>query len=332
MTTKRDIHLELEEAEEEGTVADTSEKEVDSEDDDALSDQMQGLRGELESKLPEPEKFLSFESAVADREGSEEDDQSPGRFPNSPRFLIRFGIIALIVSLMVTGGLVLFLRVEVPNLMGETSVDASETLVSLGLNFEIFEEQSPSVPAGQVLSTTPAAGEFIMMGTTVVLRVSADADLVAVPDLRGMSLDEAKEALTALRLDAETVYTFDGSVPRNNVVGFLPVINTQLPAGAPVTILVSAGVFEDTLDVPRVIGLTEEAARTVLTEAGFNPTFYHASTTRGEIDHVVSQTPGEGNVVSPGSPVLVMVSTGNSTTDHSLPNVVEQRRAEAEIA
>ncbi|MCL2437843.1 MAG: PASTA domain-containing protein [Coriobacteriia bacterium] len=301
------------------------------EDDAALSDQLQGLRGELKSTLPEPEKFLSFEAAVADRESSEEDEQSPGRFPNSPRFLLRFGIIALAVSLVIVGGLVLFLRVEMPSLVGQTSVEASETLVDLGLDFELFEEEVPGTPAGQVLSTTPAAGEYVMRGTTVVVRVAVDTDLVAVPDLRGMSLDEAKEALTALRLDAETVYTFDGAVPAGNIVGFLPVINTQIPAGTPVTILVSAGVFEASLDVPRVIGLTEEAARTVLIEAGFNPVMYYAATTRGEIDHVVSQTPGEGNTVSPGSPILVMVSTGNSTTDHPIPDVSEERRAEAEI-
>ncbi|MCL2403478.1 MAG: PASTA domain-containing protein [Coriobacteriia bacterium] len=338
MTKKENIELELEDVEETALPEDEGEDEgtdlpaeAGNEDDEALSDQLQGLRGELSSNLPEPEEFLSFESALADREGSEEDDQSPGKFPNSPRVLLRFGAVALIAALLLTGGLLFFLRVEVPSLVGEDSVTASEALVDLGLNFEIFEEESPGVPAGKVLSTTPAAGEFTMMGTTVVVRVAADADLVAVPDLRGMNIDEAKEALTTLRLNAEVVYTFDGSVPRDNVVGFLPVINTEIPAGTSVTILVSAGVFETTLDVPRVIGLTEEAARTVLIEAGLNPIFYHAASTRGEIDHVVSQTPGADNVVSPGSPVLVMISAGNSTINHPVPNVVEERRAEAEI-
>ena len=302
------------------------------EDDAALSDQLQDLRGELKSKLPEPEEFLSFEAAVSDRESSEEDDQHPGRFPNSPRFLIRFGIIALTLSLIVVGGITLLLRVEVPNVVGQDSLEASEVLVEAGFNFELFEEEAPGVSAGQVLSTVPAAGEYTLRGSRIVVRVAADADTVAVPDLRGKTLEEAQNALTSLRLSAEVINTFDNTVPEGSVVGFLPVTSTQVPVGTAVKVLVSAGVFESSLEVPRVIGLNEDAARSVLIQAGFNPVFYYAATARGEIDHAVAQTPGEGNVVSPGSPVLVMVSRGNSTTDHPVPELADMRRAEAEIA
>ena len=292
-----------------------------SDENDILSDQLEDLRGELKSQLPEPEEFLSFEKVIADREG-EDDADSPGRFPNSPRFLIRFGIIMTAIAIVIVSGLVLFLRVEVPNVAGLTAVEASEILVDLGLNFEIFEEEVAGIPAGQVISSTPAVGDYALWGTTVVIRVAVDGDYSAVPsNLRGMSLEDAKAALTELRLNSEVVYTFDNTQPQGSVVGFLPIRDTQLPAGSSVTLLVSAGALETPIEVPDVRNLTEDAARRVIEGVGLNPVFYYAATTHGRINHVAAQVPGVDNAVSPGSSVLIMISMGNSTTDHPVPEL-----------
>jgi|GEM_PF-1339499 len=309
----------------------------DSEDDDSdeeeeLADQIQDLRGELSSQLPEPEEFLSFEEVShgkGEDSSDEDDDQSPGKFPNSPRFLVRFGAVALVVAAIVTMVVVLFFQVEVPSVTGETAADASETIMAAGFRFEIFEEDAEGVPAGQVLSTTPAAGEVALRGTTVIIRVAAESRYATVPNVNGMDFEEAQMELTASRLNINAIQTFDDSVPAGTVLGFLPVTGTQVPIGAAITVLISAGVLEANLEVPRVVGLTESGARNVLTNAGFNPVFYHASTTRGEIDHVVAQTPGEGNRVNPGSPVLVMISMGNSTTDHPVPDLSGNNETQA---
>ena len=301
-------------------IEDELEADVVSEEEEILVEQVEDLRGELKSNLPEAEEFLSFEKAVADREG--DDDDSPGRFPNSPRFLIRFGIILTAVSVVIVLGLLLFLRIEVPSLVGMTAVEASETLIEVGLDFEIFEEERADIPAGQVIATTPPAGDYALWGTTVALRVAAEGNYAAVPsNLRAMSLEEATMALTESRLTAEVVRTFDSSVPQNSVVGFLPVRDTQLPVGSSVTLLISSGVLETQIEVPDVRNLTEDAARRLLEDVGLNPVFYYASTTRGRMNHVAGQTPAAENVVSPGSTVLVMISMGNSTTDHPIPEL-----------
>jgi len=326
-----DVEDDSSDEEESGSDDSDDESDGDSEEDD-LSDQIQDLRSELKSQLPEPEEFLSFEEASYSRDddsSGEEDDQSPGKFPNSPRFLLRFGAIALAIAAVVTIVVVLFLQVEVPSVAGETAVDASETLRAAGLQFEIFEEEVDGIPAGEVLSTNPAAGEVTFRGTTVILRVAAESRYATVPNVNGMDFEEAQMELTARRLNINAIQTFDDTVPAGSILGFLPVTGTQVPAGSAVTVLISAGVLEANLEVPRVIGLTESAAHNVLTNAGFNPVFYHASTTRGEPDHAVAQTPGEGNRVNPGSPVLVMISMGNSTTDHPVPNLSGTTEAQA---
>jgi len=300
------------------------------EDDAALSDQLQGLRGELKSTLPEPEQFLSFDQAVADREGSDEDDETaPGKFPNSPRVLLRYGAITTVAALLIVGVLVIFLRVDVPNVIGQTAVEASEAIAGVGLNVEIFEEETLDVPDGQVMTTSPGPGEAAMRGTTVVIRVAQNVNEVAVPNVRGKTLIDARESLTSLRLTTQVKRTFDNSVPEGTIVGFLPTTGTLVPAGSSVTLLVSAGTLDTAIEVPRVIGLTEDAARSALEQMGFNPVFYYAYSSRGEIDYVVAQTPGGTNTVAPGSPVLVMVSMGNSTSGLAVPDITEQDRAVA---
>jgi len=310
-------------------------KKIKKEDDALLSDQLDDLRSELKSVLPEPEEFLSFEEADSsdNAEETEEDSkESQGRFPNSPKWLVRFGIVSTIVSVLVVASLFLFFLVEVPDLVGRPAVEAGEELSTLGLNFEIFEEETPGTPPGRVISVTPAAGEQALRGTTVVLRVAAESDQVAVPDLYGMDFDEAISTLTALRLTAEKVQTFDSTVVSGNIVGFLPAMGTHVDAGSAVTVLVSAGLVEELVEVPNVIGLSEEVASQALADAGFNPVFYQAQTAFGELDEAVAQTPGGRNAVSPGSTVLVLVSTGMSATDLPVPDITNQSAEAATTA
>jgi len=307
-----------------------SERKTSGEDDTILSGQLDDLRSELNSPLPEPEEFLSFEK-VHVREG-EDDEDAPGRFPNSPKWLVRFGIGATIVGVLAVAALVFFFLVEVPDVTGAPVVEASERLAALGLDFEIFEEEDPNVPAGHVISTTPAAGAQTIRGSTIVVRVSDAADQVAVPDLSGMTFEEAQGLLTTLRLTAEEVRTFDSTVSAGSIAGFLPVVGTQVAVGSTVKVLVSAGVVEVPIEVPSVIGLSEEVAYQALADSGFNPVIYHASTTFGEADEVVAQTPGGRNMVSPGSSVLVLVSTGSSTTDLPVPDIVDSPVIAAEAA
>jgi len=301
------------------------EEEVDPQgEDDELSGHLEGLRGELDSQLPGPERFLSFEKALEGRERkkiNENDPMSPGRFPNSPRALLRYGLITLSVAVFVVAVASIFLRVDIPQLIGVPAVEASETIRGLGLDFEIFEEEDTDFLSGTVISTTPGPGESAFLGTTVVIRVAVNETHVGVPDIRGMTLTEAQEALTGARLDTRVIQTFDSTVPQGNIVGFLPVQGSLLPIGSTVTVMASSGVVEEPLSVPRVIGLDEASALTVLSEAGFNPSFFYAASTRGEDGQVISQTPGEGNMVNPGSPILVLISTGTSTTDLQVPDV-----------
>jgi serine/threonine-protein kinase len=83
---------------------------------------------------------------------------------------------------------------EIPNLVGVPYDDAVTFLQDvLKLTVEKADEVfNNDVAAGLILSSTPAAGERVPRGATVSVVVSKGPDYVAVPDLNGLKLGEAR--------------------------------------------------------------------------------------------------------------------------------------------
>ena len=107
--------------------------------------------------------------------------------------LAALGVLALII------GLVIFWprRVEVPDVIGRSETDARATVTAAGLAFEKTAEKSSEEPVGNVLATTPQAGERVGKATPVFYVLSAPPiDLPGTPlldrvaGLPGQSLEQ----------------------------------------------------------------------------------------------------------------------------------------------
>jgi serine/threonine-protein kinase len=90
--------------------------------------------------------------------------------------------------------------VELPNVTGMSERDAIATLTELGLRFTVNEEYDNDVPAGDVIRQDPEAGVEVQSGDTILLVVSLGPEPVAVPDLSGMTENQARSALDAVNL------------------------------------------------------------------------------------------------------------------------------------
>ena len=94
----------------------------------------------------------------------------------------------------------------VPALSGQTYAQAAAALSGLGLNpvqSDVFNNQYPS---GQVVGTSPAAGQSAARGSTVTVDVSKGPQQVQVPDVTGMNVADATSALQAVGLVVNNVY------------------------------------------------------------------------------------------------------------------------------
>jgi serine/threonine-protein kinase len=118
------------------------------------------------------------------------------------------------------------------DLRGKTEQEAKAALEALGLVVTRKESFSNDVAAGRVIGSSPAGGQSVPRGGTVELNVSKGQDLVTVPDVRNLELDEALD-----RLEAAGFTAGDVSGPsRGRVIATTPAIGTKAVRGTEVDI------------------------------------------------------------------------------------------------
>ena len=121
--------------------------------------------------------------------------------------------------------------VPVPGVSG--TFDAAKAALA-GLNLTAVENDvfSNTVAKGQVISTNPASGTSVPVGSDVTVTVSKGPDLVAVPDVRTQTVDSATKALQGAGFSVSGV-TGD---PTKSVTHTSPAAGAQILRGSSVTL------------------------------------------------------------------------------------------------
>ena len=206
----------------------------------------------------------------------------------------------------------------VPDVTGMKQEAAIEAIEEAGFEVgEITEENSDTVKSGRVISQDPEGNSEAEEGTTVNLVISLGAAEVEVPDLTGLSPEEAQKELTANGLDYEegdAVYSDD--VEEGLVAGQDIEAGTEVSQDTVITYYLSLG--PEGTSVPNVTGESEGSASAELSNAGFYVTTEYASSDSVEEGYVISQSPSGGSMADPGSTVNIVVSTGPETQTYSV--------------
>ncbi|MFD5770847.1 PASTA domain-containing protein, partial [Streptomyces sp. NPDC127049] len=109
------------------------------------------------------------------------------------------------VALLVSKGA----PVDVPDVTGETVEDATATLQEAGLKVSVAPERVHSPEdAGAVAAQSLAEGSRAAKGDTITLTVSKGPRQVEVPDVVGMTTDEAREELKAAGFEVKVEKNF----------------------------------------------------------------------------------------------------------------------------
>jgi len=90
--------------------------------------------------------------------------------------------------------------VVLPDVTGMSERDATAELNGLGLRVAVNEEYDDDVADGDVIRTEPEAGQEVLSGDTILLVVSLGPEPVPVPDLSGMTEQQATNALNEVGL------------------------------------------------------------------------------------------------------------------------------------
>ena len=152
----------------------------------------------------------------------------------------------------------------------------------------------------------------------------ADTTLVQVPNLDGLTIEQAVEVLAEeqLRLGAQTPEISER--PTGTIIAQQPASGESIEQGQAVNVTISTG--REMATVPQLVGLTSlEAARVALADANLQLGSITEEDSNQPPGYVLAQEPAEGTQLGAGSPVAVTVSSGLVT----VPTLVGLSEAQA---
>ena len=150
----------------------------------------------------------------------------------------------------------------VPDLKGKNLAEATEMLHAAKLAVgKVTVQYKEGAAQGAVLSQDIEAGKKVAAGTKVDLVVNISKGQSVVPDLKGLTLSDARERLSSMGLMVGSVTTKEDSAPKGTVIGAEPEFGKVLSEGSVVTLIVSGGQKEEKKQ-KETSGTPSQAAKT----------------------------------------------------------------------
>ena len=160
--------------------------------------------------------------------------------------------------------------VDVPNVVGKQVTVAKHILEDNHLRVSVSEVSNPDVPAGQVISQSPEANEQVKEQRTVHLVVSKGVGDITMPDITGMTLDQARSRLKNLGLVIGKISAgTDDSKEYCVILMQSPPGDSKVTKGATVDVTVNR-VKSKKVELPNLVGMTVKDAKDALASLGLN--------------------------------------------------------------
>ena len=114
----------------------------------------------------------------------------------------------------------------VPKVVGSSQDSALKALSDNGFeNVDVQLERSDE-PEGTVLSVSPEEGEKAKASTSITLKV---AQAYTVPDVSGMSYNQAVQAIKDAGLSSTAVYVYSETTSEGAIMGVEPAAGSKVP-------------------------------------------------------------------------------------------------------
>jgi eukaryotic-like serine/threonine-protein kinase len=214
--------------------------------------------------------------------------------------------------------------VALPNVNNKKRDEAIKILREKGFQPTVQKQSSDTVASGLVVSTDPAAGIEVQVGSPVTVFVSSGPQEVSVPEVTGESQATATATLAAAGLKVTVTKREVAEPAAGTVISQSPAAGSKQKLGGHVTIVVAQAPKQ--VPVPSVVGQSEAQAVAALTSAGYTShTVSRTVTDPSKVGIVVQQSPGAGSKPAKGASVTIAVgvlaqqTTSTSTTTTPTP-------------
>lgn len=154
------------------------------------------------------------------------------------------------------------------------------------------------------------------------------SDKVKVPDVLGMTLEEAKKALNDEKLGFKYEYGYSKEDDVDKVYDTNPEIGSFVDKNTTITVYISKGVKK--VEMVDVLGKTQNEAEEAIIKAELKYTFQYKETTDDSlIGKVESTDPVAGTTVNAGTQVTVVLYKGKNEVNIKMPDLSNKSEADA---
>jgi serine/threonine-protein kinase len=261
-------------------------------------------------------------------DGAEDRGARTGR--GRRRGLIALAVAVVLMLLLGGGYAVAQARIPthpVPSVLG---LDADQARVAaaaekLDLKVAGTRYQDDTEP-GEVINQDPAPDEELKEGRAVEVILSKGPPPVTVPDLAGLSEEQARAKLTAagFQIVGSVARPYDEVVPEGQVINWTGK-GTKRPKGSNIALTVSAG--PEPVPVPNLFTRVVDEFSERLRSLGFSIRTEQAFSDTVEAGEIITTKPGPGEPAKKNSEVTLVVSKGPEMI--KVPDVIGASRADA---
>lgn len=239
---------------------------------------------------------------------------------NKKRIAIIAGSAVVVIALIV--GLVVFLskglgsgQLTVPNFLGMEQTQVTE---KYGEQYTLIMEYTATddtTKIGKVIEQSVPEGEKVSKGKEITLKIGTSNSTVAIPQVAGMTLQEAQSALKSKGfLNVVSREMPSDTVEKGKVIGTEPAEFVSAKTSDSIIIYVSTGKTAAAFKMPKLTDLTLENAKSIIKVYNLEVGTVTAKDSDKPKDTVIEQSPAENYDVQSGMKVNLVISNGSLST------------------
>ncbi|ARM30792.1 PASTA domain-containing protein [Prosthecochloris sp. HL-130-GSB] len=196
--------------------------------------------------------------------------------------------------------------VSVPMVTGTPLDDAKTVIEKAGFAVgKVVSRENPA-PAGTVIEQDPDPDMQLPEKTPVDLVIASEPK-IRVPDLKGLSLEEATRVLKKENLDLGEVRSKTSPAPPNSVLDQRPAPGEAVPAGTAVALLLSQQPEPVQVTVPNLVARSLAQAKMILQRSALSAGSITYKKNSSKDGVVADQSPTGGSKADRGSDVDLVV-------------------------
>lgn len=196
---------------------------------------------------------------------------------------------------------------RIPQITGIDIEKAETVCISNGIQFTITEEvYSDDYKKGEVVSQSPAPFTIVRV-PKVAVTVSRGVPAIHVPDLTGLTKDEAEKLLNTLSLNIGAITFENTKMPKDTIIASDPVAGEKIEESTTINITISKG--EGLVSVPKLVGKSIAEVQRILASTGLTLGYIKKTTDIERIfGIIIKQHPPYRKDVPKGTPITVILN------------------------